>query len=228
MLALWVCLGLTGCIASVVGDTKSTVQSDRFELEDVDALAAELECVQIWQLHDDVHFYDAMRGFDCWLGGDGPSLSFRAYEHDASPRQVLQYWDGLVSRERPYLIGPNWFTVGSPTDLKRFANAVGVEPVAYNTVPEAPPAVSLTQMNVGICTTAIVTWAEEVLIFHKDASDSFVGQETVFPGIRDAVGSIIGEIERTGGTTAETFNYDITEYGPAMKTFCETAVRRTP
>lgn len=220
---VFACASLTACSSEPLPTpTRVADDTSRIELSEVESIAVRLNCAKLWNLFDDVHFYDSMRGFECWTGGDNAPLTFRVYESGSSPQYVLPDWEGLVSAQRPLLRGANWFAIGAPSDLEVLESVLDVDLSTTQVVPLEPSdPLSAHKVGVGVCSTAVVTFVEDEVVYGSPWSEEEIeAYEDVFPGLADQARNVVVELQHTGKISAESFNFEITRFGNEIKEFC--------
>jgi len=83
----------------------------------------------------------------------------------------------------------------------------------------------MAQTGVGVCSTMVVTFVEQEIVLGLDRDTEQIGHaEEVFPGIGEITGVVVADFTTAGGTSATRFNYDITTFGPTIKSFCSAAI----
>ena len=201
-------------------DSSGPAASSRIDLDDVSLLDDALGCTRSDILLDDLDFFDAMRGIDCFFTDDEAVL-LRAYERESSVDQVLVEWLPTFSRANQVIVGANWFAVGAPERLLVLAARFGVaaEPTA---APEPRP-LPLTPMQerVGACTTTVSQFIGQAVMDPAGTRDALDDAEAVLPGITSFVERIADRIaaapapDSTPGIDAR-----LSAYGPEIKRAC--------
>lgn len=189
-----------------------------------DHLRRTAPCDRADVLHDDLAFWDSMRGFDC-LDPDAPTF-IRVYAHAVSVPQTLAEWDGTFDSDRAVVRGANWYVIGppstvsgveAPTGAPRVADDVG-EPVSLTPEQDYTTTCMLFVSNEG---PRYVRWPDE-------RSTSAQQYDEVFPGVTDDVHAAIEELGR-GRVLAvadeERWVAALSPIGPRLKKRCAAAYR---
>ncbi|MDA4893717.1 hypothetical protein [Microbacterium resistens] len=185
------------------------------------AIAAELGCAQVYSLADDLYHDDSMRGFDCLL--DHQLLMLRVYQESRSPAQALEGWDELITSARQLMLGTNWYAIGRPTSLDRLAHVLNVEPVHGTTLP-VPEPVAPAQARMRGCSTAVATIVKAAAGLSPDP-ELARSYESTFAGISDFSNQVFNELRAEGEINPDVIEYDLSEHGPEIKSFCASAAK---
>jgi len=189
-----------------------------------DELRATVPCKLADALHDDLAFWDSMRGFDC-LDGDSPTF-IRVYAHAVSVPQTLADWDGTFGAGRAVTRGEHWYVIGAPATVSavkppkatpRVANDVGVP------VPLTPE-----QDYMTTCVLFVSSEGQRYVQHPKQRSTSADQYSELFPGVTAEVHAAIDDLGRSrilGIADEERWIAALSPMGPRLKRRCATAYR---
>ncbi len=90
------------------------ISADRMQ-EVADLLRMSVSCSDNDAILDDLAFWDAMRGYDCF-SPTGPTF-IRVYAHPASVLQTLDEWRDTFNTDRAYVRGAHWYVIGPPSSV---------------------------------------------------------------------------------------------------------------
>lgn len=197
---------------------KSQLQPDMLrEIEDA------LDCEEVRYMQDDVYFHDSMKGLYCMPETDGDyATEVRIYTESESPAQTLDEQEGVVGEDVKLLLGTNWYAVGTAKKLESIADAVGVEPILWSTLPKATLESERDGM-IDSCATAAVTLIRSRVVDGSDAvpKSTLESSEEYFPSIGQRSAKIASEIIHDNPEINDTeFEFIVTDYGPRIKRFC--------
>lgn len=143
-------------------------------------------------LQDDLAFWDAMRGFDCFDGAE--PVFIRVYAHAASVQQTLEEWADTLNAQRAVARGDNWYVIGppavitslrAPQDAPKVAGDVGV-----------PTALGAEQDYLTTCTRFVASEGERYVEHPRKRSGSAEQYEALFPGVAAAVREAVDGLGR--------------------------------
>lgn len=188
-----------------------------------DGLRSELPCAEADTWFDDMSFWDAMRGFDCF---DPAGTSFvRVYRHAPSVPQVLQDWNGTLGSDRALAFGAHWFVIG-PRAVIEDVRRPTREP--RTTASRTPTALTSAE---DYLTTCVRYGASEGERFVRDPDGHDPDDEqyaVLFPGVTKTIHSAVRAL---GPERIEEHIDDdrwlaaLSSTGPAIKGACREAAR---
>lgn len=198
---------------------------DAAQMQEIAAeLRATVPCERADALHDDLAFWDSMRGFDC-LGGKAPTF-IRVYAHAASVPQTLADWDGTFGADRAVTRGAHWYVIGTPATVTsvqppdgapRIANDVGVP------VPLTPE-----QDYRTTCVLYVSSEGQRYVQYPKQRSRSADQYSALFPGVTPEVHEAIDDLglQRVQQITdKDRWIAALSPIGPRLKKQCADAYR---
>lgn len=204
-------------------DAHPLAEAERIRI--ADELRSDLPCrdEDVW--YDDMAFWDAMNGFDCF---DPAGASFiRVYEHADSVAQVLQDWDGTLGTDRSVAFGSHWFVIGPRSAMPNLRSPRGAPQL--ESVSAAHP-MTPTQ---DYLTTCIRFGAAEAQRFVRDPEGRVPDRKqysTLFPAVTRAVHRAVGDLDPAGVTAvpdAERLLAALSAAGPSIKQACVGAAEAT-
>lgn len=224
---------VTGCTALPTTATTPGAASgedasaSRLELDDVSRLHDALDCLRSDVLLDDLNFFDAMRGIDCYVTAD-EAILVRAYERESSVDQTLVDWLPVLSRAQQVIVGANWFAIGTPGRLTTLAERLGL-----NTRPTPTPAIRPQQLTpdqerIGSCSTTVSQLVQQLIDEASAPSTDLADAERVLPGITTVVERLAGRLtdSSTSDPTNVPLNIRLSSLGPEIKAACAVGFTR--
>ncbi|MBO9041388.1 hypothetical protein [Curtobacterium flaccumfaciens] len=189
-----------------------------------DELRATVPCERADALHDDLAFWDSMRGFDC-LAGDSPTF-IRVYAHAESVPQTLADWDGTFGAERAVTRGEHWYVIGAP-DTVSAVNPPNGTPRVANDV-GAPVPLAPEQHYMTTCMLFVSSEGQRYVQHPERRSTSADQYGALFPGVTAEVHAAIEDLGRNrilGIADEERWIAALSPMGPRLKRQCATAYR---
>jgi hypothetical protein len=190
-----------------------------------DQLRESLPCCDEDVLHDDLAFWDAMRGFDCL---DGAESSFiRVYAHAPSVSQTLEDWKDTLGTERAVVRGRNWYVIGPPSVLGKLDSAPDAPAIAE----DAGLAVELTAKQDYLTTCVRFVASEGTAYIERPGkrSGSAKQYEALFPGVAAELRAAINDLglERISEIPdTERWTAALSAVGPRLKRTCGAAYEK--
>lgn len=226
-------LMLMGC-SSAPGapDTPTTAPPDTHDAHPLDEqarmrvaqeLRSQLPCTDSDTWRDDMSFYDAMNGFDCF---DDVGASFiRVYAQNTSPPQVLPDWDGTYGDDRGLAVGAHWFVIG-PRDVVASLSA----PKGELRFEERPTRSEVSPQDdfVTTCVRYGATEAERLVRDPARGDPDAEQYAALFPGVASAVATAVEQIGLPAVRAIRESDRRLAALspaGPAIKRACATAGR---
>ncbi|SFG00104.1 hypothetical protein [Curtobacterium sp. YR515] len=189
-----------------------------------DHLRLTVPCGRADTLHDDLAFWDSMRGFDC-LEPDAPTF-IRVYAHAASVPQTLAEWDGTFDSDRAVVRGANWYVIGPPTTVSAVEAPTGAPRVADDV--GEPVSLTPEQDYTTTCMLFVSSEGQRYVRRSEERSTSAEQYGAIFPGVTDEVHAAIEELGR--GRVLEVADEErwvaaLSPIGPRLKKRCAAAYR---
>jgi hypothetical protein len=192
--------------------------------EMADQLRSQVPCEVADTWHDDMSFWDSMRGFDCF---DHKQATFvRTYAHDASVAQTLADWDGTFGRQRGVAHGRGWYVIGPPEVVAHVTGPSGRPPSEDR--PPQSAALTPLQDYVTTCTRFTLSEAERYTKRPDRADSNAANYERLFPGVKRRVDAAIKALglAELRGIDDESRPAALSTIGPEVKESCIAAYRR--
>lgn len=225
-------------------DSDRSAPSSRLDLDDVARLDDALDCARSEVLLDDLDFFDAMRGIDCFFAEDD-ALLLRAYERASSVDQVLAEWLPTFSPTSQVIVGSNWFAVGAPARLVTLAERLGVSAEPTMTPRLRPHPLAPAQERVGACSTIVSQLIRRSVADPTGSRGALDDAEAALPGIAPLVDSVAGRLvadsdstpgpdpdaNPEAGSGPSTLDARLSAFGPEIKQACAdrlVAAERSP
>lgn len=181
-----------------------------------------VRCKDVDVLQDDLAFWDAMRGFDCFTGAD--STFIRVYAHAASVPQTLDEWKDTINTERAVARGQNWYVVGPPTVIQALNVPRDTPKIADNV--GAPINLTAEQDYLTTCTRFVASEGERYVKHPRKRSGSAKQYEALFPGVASDVHAAVDDLGRDRILQipdTERWIAALSPIGPRLKAKCATA-----
>lgn len=188
-----------------------------------DRLRRSVPCRDADALHDDLAFWDAMRGYDCLAGAD--STFIRVYAHAASVPQTLEDWQDTLGADRDVVRGENWSVIGPPT-------VIDAVDVPWDTIPgdEATPTkLTAEQDYLTTCVRFVASEGERYVQRPGERDGSAKQYETIFPGVLADLHAAIEDLGRTRIrqiADTERWTAALSQIGPRLKAKCVSAYEK--
>jgi hypothetical protein len=191
-----------------------TAPSPRVALDAIDTLADRLDCSSFEILRGDISFYDPMNGVDCYYD-DGTAVLLRAYESEASARQVLVGLAGTFTSENQYVLGANWYAMGSPSRLRALLSELGVDLEVSTRVDTAVPRLDSIDEATGTCMSFVASLIRAELEGREPQGD-YSDVESVYPEITTVVRNIVPAVD----TGPDSVDARISRHTDELRSFC--------
>lgn len=204
--------------------TEQGISAERMQLM-ADDLRQSVPCSNRDALLDDLAFWDAMRGYDCF-GTDGPTF-IRVYAHYPSVVQTLDEWRDTFDADRTYARGRHWYVIGPPS-IVATVHGPGSDSAIVQSPPE-PDALTPRQDYLTTCARFVASEGERYVRHPDRLSGSASQYETLFPGVTQ---SLHEAIDRLGIAHVRAIHDQdrwlaaLTPLGPRMKARCGVAFDR--
>lgn len=225
---------LAGCASS---GSQATTTADSHSLPTEPALSGaamqsiaeqlrrSLPCGDADALADDLAFWDAMRGFDCFDGAD--TVFVRVYAHSASVPQTLDEWKDTLNAQRGVARGENWYVIGPPSVIEALKAPEGSPKIADDV--GVPTRLTAAQDYLTTCTRFVASEGERYVTHPRKPSGSAKQYEALFPGITAAVHSSVDDLGRARIRQIpdeERWLAALSSIGPRLKAKCATAYEK--
>lgn len=197
------------------------ISADRMQ-EVADLLRMSVSCSDNDAILDDLAFWDAMRGYDCF-SPTGPTF-IRVYAHPASVLQTLDEWRDTFNTDRAYVRGAHWYVIGPPSSV-----AAVRAPRSDREIPGAlprPAALSPRQEYLTTCARYIASEGERYVRHPGRRSGSADQYATLFPSVTEKLHEAIDRLGITHVRAIpdqERWLAALTPIGPNMKARCDAA-----
>ncbi|MGU3409396.1 hypothetical protein ACLBWP_04755 [Microbacterium sp. M1A1_1b] len=188
-------------------------------------LRQSLPCGDADALADDLAFWDAMRGFDCFDGTD--SVFVRVYAHAASVSQTLDEWKDTVNAQRAVTRGENWYVIGPPSVIAAVTAPEGSPAIADDV--GVPTKLTAAQDYLTTCTRFVASEGERYVKHPRKRSGSAKQYEALFPGVTAAVHASVDHLGRARIrqiADEERWVAALSPIGPHLKARCATAYEK--
>jgi hypothetical protein len=189
-----------------------------------DDLRLTVPCDGADTLHDDLAFWDSMRGYDC-LSPDQPTF-IRVYAHAASVPQTLAEWDGTFDSERAVARGANWYVVGPPAAVSAVIAPEGAPRMADDI--GEPVSLTPEQDYITTCMLFVSSEGQRYVQRPDGRSPSAEQYDALFPGVTAEVHAAIEDLGRS--RVLEVSDEDrwvaaLSPIGPRLKKRCAASYR---
>ncbi|WIE71685.1 MULTISPECIES: hypothetical protein [unclassified Curtobacterium] len=190
-----------------------------------DQLRDSVPCEDADALLDDLSFWDAMRGFDCFNGGDATFV--RAYAHTASVPQTLEDWADTFNGERAVARGENWYVIGPPAIVA----ALDAPPDAPKIAGDAGSPTKLTaeQEYLTTCTQFVASEGERYVNHPGERNETAAQYDRLFPAVTAEVHRAVDSLGRDRirkVPDTERWAAALSPIGPRLKAKCATAYEK--
>lgn len=223
-------LSLPGCASPVPHYSGSTVSeapaepgiSPREMQAVADELKRQLSCSESDALLDDLAFWDAMQGYDCFTPTGATFI--RVYAHPASVLQTLDEWRETFTSERTSVRGTYWYVIGRPSDVVR-VSAPDSDPAIPDPLPR-PSGLSAKQDYLSTCVRFVASEGTRYVRQPKSKNASEKEYETLFPGVGTALHDAIDDLGRARIRAIpdhDRWLAALSPIGPQMKALCAKA-----
>ena len=173
---------------------------------------------------DDLAFWDASRGFDCF---DREEPTFiRVYAHAASVPQTLDDWDGTLGAERAVVRGASWYVIGAPSTVSAVNSPSGAPRTANDL--GSPVPLTAEQDYLTTCVLYVSSEAQRHVRHPEQRDTSADRYDALFPGVTAAVHTAVDDLGRSRVsqiTDEDRWIAALSPIGPRLKEQCTTAYR---
>jgi hypothetical protein len=191
---------------------------DRLELEQVGAIASQLQCDSSQVLQADMAFYDDMRGLNCFFD-DEQTVLIRAYQNDASLGHVVSDLAPTITAENQIIVGQNWYATGTPAKLRELTHLLRAPTPEPTFSPGTTRQLSPKHEARGMC-SAYVTSVVHSYLFEPDQVSALTdGSQDAYPGLLSIVRRV-GEELREEKVSAESFDWQVTAHADVVREYC--------
>ena len=222
---------LAGCASSesgaaITADSKALPTEPGLSGAALQLIAEELRgslpCDDADALADDLAFWDAMRGFDCFDRAD--AVFVRVYAHAASVPQTLDEWADTFNDQRTVARGENWYVIGPPSVIAAMKAPEGLPKIADDA--GVPAKLTAAQDYLTTCTRFVASEGARYVEHPRKRSGSAKQYEALFPGVTAAVHASVDDLGRARIRQipdAERWVAALSPIGQRLKAKCATA-----